>query len=146
LAERFGKIPVDTDAMIELECQMPITDIFRISGEPYFRQMETDAVDRIYRLGNQVIATGGGMIENPEVMAKLKQNGVILFLDKDPGEIAKLKIENRPLIQTADDVLRLSKRRDPLYRQYADILIDANCALEDNLEEIEERIHEYLGH
>jgi shikimate dehydrogenase len=146
LADRFHKIPVDTDAMIEKESQMPIHEIFRMNGEPFFRNLEIDAIEKIYRLGNQVISTGGGMIENPDIMSKLKQNGLILFLDKDPREIMKLRIDNRPLIQSPEDILRLDEKRRPLYLKYADLHIDANRSPEENLEEIEVKIHEYLHH
>lgn len=146
LAERFHKIPVDTDAMIEQESQMPIHEIFRMNGEPFFRNLEIGSIEKVYRLGNQVISTGGGMIENPEIMSKLKQNGLIIFLDKDPREIMKLRIDNRPLIQSPEDVLRLDERRRPLYTKYADIRIDANRSLEENLKEIEVKIHEHLHH
>lgn len=146
LADRLHKIPVDTDAMIERECRMPIHEIFRMNGEPFFRNLEAEAIEKVYRLGNQVISTGGGMIENPDIMSKLKQNGLILFLDKDPREIMKLRIENRPLIQTPEDVRKLDERRRPFYLKYADIRIDANRSIEENLPEIEVKIHEYLHH
>jgi len=146
LADLYHKTPADTDAMIEKESRMPIHEIFRANGEPFFRHLEIQAIEAIYRLGNQVISTGGGMIENPDIMAKLKQNGVVIFLDKDPKEIMKLKIENRPLIQTPEDVQRLDEKRRPLYQKYADIRIDADRSIEENLEEIEARLHEYLHH
>lgn len=144
LAESFRKTPVDTDAWIESECQMSISDVFRFHGEPRFRQKEVEIVDRIYRLGNQVIATGGGMIENPEIMAKLKQNGYVVFLDRNPEEIMKLDIEGRPLLRNPEDILRLAERRRSLYLRYADLVIGADGPIEGTIAEMEGRIHEHL--
>lgn len=144
LAEAFRKIPVDTDALIETETSLPISDLFRFHGEPHFRQKEAEITDRIYRLGNQVIATGGGMIENPAIMEKLKQNGLIVFLDRNPEDIMKLTIEGRPLLRAPEDILRLSERRRPLYLKYADLVIGADGPIEDTVAEIEAKIHEHL--
>jgi len=144
LAEKYQKTPVDTDAMIEATSQMPISEIFRTNGEPYFRALETSTIEQIYRLGNQVISTGGGMIENPSIMARLKQNGILIFLDKDPQKIMQLKILNRPLIQTPEDILRLSEKRRPLYEKYADIAVKIEKPIEDIVAEIEVKINEYL--
>lgn len=144
LAEAYRKTPVDTDALIEAEIRLPIFDIFRFHGEPYFRQKEEEIADRLYRLGNQAIATGGGMIENPKIMEKLKQNGLIVFLDRKPEDIMKLTIEGRPLLRAPEDILRLSERRRPLYLKYADLVIKADGPIEETVAEVEAKIHEHL--
>jgi shikimate dehydrogenase len=146
MAEMYHKTPVDTDQMIESESQTPISEIFRDHGEPFFRTLESAVIDRIYQLGNQIISTGGGMIENPEIMAKLKQNGVILFLDKDPQKIMQHDIHNRPLIQSPTDVLKLDARRRPLYEKYSDIVINVDKPKGEVVEEIEAKLNEYLSH
>jgi shikimate dehydrogenase len=146
LSERYHKTAVDTDLMIEAECQMPISEIFRVNKEPFFRAREVEVIDRIYRLGNQVVSTGGGMIENPDIMQKLRQNGLVIFLDKDPEKIKTLHIENRPLIQSPEDISKLDARRRPLYTKYADIIIKIEKSKTDTLKEIEEKIDEYLSH
>ncbi|MDD3126132.1 MAG: shikimate kinase [Candidatus Izemoplasmatales bacterium] len=145
LAKRYHKTFVDTDALIETASEMPITQIFQTNGEPYFRALETKTIESIYRLGNQVIATGGGMIENQEIMHKLKQNGIVIFLDKNPQEIKKLKIVNRPLIHTPDDIIKLAVKRRPLYEKYADIIINPDCSLDDVIAEIEAKLNEYFN-
>lgn len=146
MAEMYHKTPVDTDQIIESESQSPISEIFRNHGEPFFRALEVEVINRIYQLGNQIISTGGGMIENPDIMAKLKQNGVIVFLDKDPQKIMDHDIHNRPLIQSPADVLKLDARRRPLYEKYADIIIKVDKPKRENMEEIEAKLNEYLSH
>lgn len=146
LAEKEHKTEADTDQMIEAASLMPITEIFRIHGEPYFRELEASTVENIYRLGNQIISTGGGMIENPNIMEKLKQNGVIIFLDKDPQMIMQNQIHNRPLIQSPEDVLKLYNRRKPLYEKYADITVKMGRPVSVIIAEIEAKLHEYLSH
>ncbi|HOW37338.1 MAG TPA: shikimate kinase [Bacillota bacterium] len=146
LASRLEKIPVDTDSMIESELRMPITEIFRIHGEPWFRESEAEVVDRLYRSGNQVIATGGGMIENDRIMEKLHQNGFVVFLDKNPVEIAKLRAENRPLIPSPEAVLNLAERRRSLYLRHADWIIDPDRPEEEVITEIEAKLYEHFSH
>ena len=145
LATKYHKTLVDTDSRIEMASEMPISQIFQSHGEPYFRALEIEAIEHIYRLGNQTIATGGGMIENPDIMNKLKQNGVIIFLDKNPEEIMNLHIVNRPLIQSPDAIIKLASIRRPLYLKYADIIINPNQPLSAIFEEIEAKLNEYFN-
>jgi len=145
LHDKTGKPVIDTDALIEQEQNITVSEIFSQYGESYFRNLESDLIQRIFQNQNQIISTGGGMIENHQIMNRLRQNGVILFLDKDPGKIASHQIHHRPLIQSPQDVFRISERRRPLYLQYQDITIHVDSSTDTLIQEIEDKLNEYFN-
>lgn len=142
---RLDKDLVDTDESIERLTQKKITDIFENEGESSFRKVESSLVDSIYKSSNLVISTGGGMIINDTLMMKLKQNGVVIFLDKDPQKIASLSIRDRPLIKSPSDLLALASIRTPLYNKYADITLQINKDTAYHTRELEEKLNEYFS-
>ena len=130
---------VDLDSEVEkLMGGMPITTIFAKYGEAFFRDLETRVIHEVAaksraRTGRgSIIATGGGAVLRAENMEALAQDGLIVFLDRPPEEIArKLNSGNRPLLAGDNSRLfALSQQRRPLYLQYADVVID-NCDKRD---------------
>lgn len=119
---------VDTDELIEAQAGSSVEDIFKNQGEPAFRQMECDVVQKLSQRENLVIATGGGLIVNPANLASLKTHALVLCLWASPETIwERVKDQtHRPLLKTADPpgaIRALFAKRDPLYRQ-ADVLIN----------------------
>ena len=86
------------------------------------------------------------MIMNAELMDLLKQNGLIIYLDKDPSDILKRQIRNRPLLQNADDLYRLAEIRGPLYQKHADISFKLTGDIADHIQEVERKINEHFSH
>lgn len=122
LAEKLGKELVDTDEMIENVENMPIPEIIEKFGEVHFRNCENAAIILAGREKECVIATGGGVITRPENYNPLKQNGIIVFINRDAD---LLPTKGRPLSQM-HGVKALYEKRMPLYRQFADIEVDGN--------------------
>lgn len=122
LADKLGKELIDTDKMIENVENMPIPEIIEKFGEVHFRNCENAAVILAGREKECVIATGGGVITRPENYNPLKQNGIIVFINRDAD---LLPTKGRPLSQM-HGVKALYEKRMPLYRQFADIEIDGN--------------------
>ena len=144
-SEKMHKKGLDIDSMIEKSEKISIPEIFDKYGESRFRSLESKSVKEIYKLQNLIISTGGGLIENSENMEMLKQNGLVIFLNKDPEIIAKKKVYGRPLLKNSNDILTLAQRRLPLYIKYADIIIDINKDTETHYNEMKEKINEYIG-
>ncbi len=121
---------IDTDQLIE-ESVMKIPDIFRLYGEERFRREEMLAVKKAAASSNCVIATGGGVVLNPQNMKRLRCKGWIVLLTARPEVIAeRLKGgETRPLLQQADDKIKLIRElleaREKYYRN-CDIVIDTS--------------------
>lgn len=132
LAERLNKELVDTDEMIVNTENKPIPEIFAEKGEDYFRWCENAAVNLAGKEKSQIIATGGGVVTRPENYQPLKQNGIIVFINRDAD---LLPTNGRPLSQM-HGVKALYEKRMPLYRGFADIEIDGNGTIDEVAERI----------
>jgi len=145
LSYRFQKSLIDTDHTIEKQEDLSIKDIFTQKGERYFRSLESKIVSDSYQKTNVVISTGGGMVMDSDIMLKLKQNGIVIYLDRDYHIIMDKTINNRPLIQSKADVEKLALMRIPLYKKYADIIVNVDRPKLEVIKEIEDKIYDYLS-
>ena len=127
LSELLKKDLIDTDEMIVNTENKPIPEIFAEKGEDYFRWCENVAVNIAGKEKSQIIATGGGVVTRPENYNSLKQNGIMVFINRDAD---LLPTNGRPLSQM-HGVKALCEKRMPLYRQFADIEIDGNGTIEE---------------
>ena len=123
LAEKAGKAFIDADTVITEQAGMPIPEIFKQSGEVGFRSWETKVLSQLGKQSGLVIATGGGCVTKPENYPLLHQNGTIVWLQRD---ISLLPTDGRPLSQ-AGKLQDMYAVRQPLYAQFADIVINNNC-------------------
>ena len=109
-----------------------IPEIFAEKGEDYFRFCENVAVNIIGKEKECVIATGGGVVTRPENYMSLKQNGIIVFINRDAD---LLSTNGRPLSQL-HGAKALYEQRMPLYREFADIEVDGNGTVEEVTDKI----------
>jgi len=124
LARRLGWRFVDTDQAIQREAGMSVQEIFRVQGEPAFRQYEADAVVDACRRSRQVIATGGGAVVAEVNRAHLLDGNLVIYLESSPETLAarlsrNIGREPRPLLEDADLVSRLAelgRQREQHYR------------------------------
>ncbi len=121
----------DSDEEIELRCGADIAWIFDMEGEQGFRDRETSMLQELAQAEGAVLATGGGAIERPENREVLSQHGLVVYLhttvDRQCERTARDR--KRPLLQTEDprQVLeQLMARRDPLYREAADLVVSTD--------------------
>ena len=131
LAGRLNRPFIDVDKKIEQETGLAISDIFQLYGETHFRQLERDAISRLARYTNTIIATGGGVVLKQENMIRLKNTGVIVSLTASLDTILERTSRRgvRPLLDCedrAERVARLFKERACLYMK-ADYIIDTSC-------------------
>lgn len=138
LAEKLNKELVDTDQMIENVENMLIPEIIEKFGEVHFRNCENAAVILAGREKECIIATGGGVVTRVENYNPLKQNGIIVFINRDAD---LLPTNGRPLSQM-HGVKALYEKRMPLYRQFADVEVDGN----GTVEEVADRIIKEIEH
>jgi len=121
---------VDTDVLVEARAGCTITEIFARNGEPAFREMERQVVAALSERRKTVIATGGGLVANPDNLASLKQHALVVCLWANPETIWKRVRHqtHRPLLQAPDPqakIRALLAEREPFYRQ-ADVLISSD--------------------
>ena len=129
LAEKLGLAFVDADHEIEAAAGQPIKDIFAEHGEAYFREGERRVIQRLLGNGAQVLATGGGAYMNDETRARIKAEGVSVWLRAPLPILMKrvAKRQDRPLLQTEEPeaVMRaLMDKRYPVYA-LADVTVES---------------------
>ena len=128
LAEKCGKQLADTDEYIVRKIGMPISDFFAKHGEAEFRKIETETVAELSATGGRIIATGGGAVLDAENVRALKQNGVLVFLDRRPENL--IATDDRPLASRRSALEKLYAERYDIYCAAAELHIDANTTPE----------------
>ena len=130
LAERLGYGFVDADAVIEQAAGCSIPDIFDRDGEAGFRSLESQVLSAISQRHSLVVATGGGVVTQPENWGLL-HSGIVIWLDVVPDQLLhRLNADStvRPLLQTTDPEAALNallNERRPLYSE-ADLSVVIN--------------------
>lgn len=122
LSKKLERVYLDMDEYIVNKYQQSIDDMFKI-GEDYFRKNETDVCLSISKLEGYIISTGGGVVLNPKNIEYLKENGIIVFIDRPVEKIAEdVDIASRPLLKDgADKLYQLHQQRYQLYLNACDI-------------------------
>lgn len=125
LARRLGRELVDTDALIERRQGRSIPAIFASEGEEGFRALELEVCRELSGRQGLVIACGGGLPTQEKAIAALKENGLVFWLDRDPGETYYgLDVSGRPLAQGGrEDFLARYALRSPIYHRWADFIL-----------------------
>ena len=127
LAQRLGYGFVDADGVVEALAGRPIPQIFETDGEQGFRTLERQVLQAIGERHSLVVATGGGVITQPENWGVLHQ-GIVIWLAPERDQLlARLHQDPgaRPLIQAHDPAAALDallEARTPLYAE-ADLRI-----------------------
>ncbi|MEH6669552.1 shikimate kinase AroK [Halopseudomonas sp.] len=121
----------DSDREIEARTGADIPWIFDVEGEEGFRQREEAMIAELVTEKGIVLATGGGVVMREANRWALAGNGLVVYLRTSVDQQLQrtAKDRQRPLLLNADPerVLRdLMARRDPLYREIADIIIDTD--------------------
>ena len=120
---------VDSDHEIVERTGAAIPLIFEIEGESGFRRREKAVIDDLTQGMGIVLATGGGVVLDPDNRACLRSRGCTIYLRATVDSLVHRTAgdRNRPLLQTDDPRARLEllfAQRDPLYRGVADIVLD----------------------
>lgn len=146
LSKALNRKFIDTDNLIELKMGITIDEIFSLYGEEYFRKLESQIIDELYRDENLIISTGGGIVLNNSNIIKLKENGIIILLESSIENIVNnIKNSNtiRPLINKEEDIYEKVKNmyniRKDLYLFSSDFIIFV-----DN-KSIDKIVYEILG-
>lgn len=125
LGKMLSRETVDTDAEAMRISGMDIDTIFQRLGEDGFRRIESRVILDAARKGGLVVATGGGAVASKENVNIMRHSGYMVFLDRRISRLTNIDTENRPLIRGGGDrLIRLYRKRKPLYRECADFIID----------------------
>lgn len=131
LARLLGAPFADSDAEIERHAGVDIPYIFEQEGESGFRRREREALAELCLRDPLVLATGGGAVLAPENRELLKSSGVVVYLHTSAAQQLQRvgSGRGRPMLQGADVAHRLqelSRIREPLYREIADVTMNTD--------------------
>ncbi len=122
----------DTDKLIERREGRTISEIFRESGEPYFRNLETELLKEIKeRTYARIISVGGGTPVKSRNRQLLKECGTVIYLRTKPETVYK-RVKNddsRPLLQCEDPMAKIRElmaSREDAYEECAEVIIDTD--------------------
>lgn len=134
IAARTGRPLVEMDDILVERLGMSIRECFERFGESCFREAETQLARDLRQKEGIVISCGGGVIKNRENMRYLSENGMVIWIDRDPSLL--YPTQSRPLSADEDAVRRLYGERRHLYDMYSDIRVENNGSIGDTLEEV----------
>lgn len=122
---------IDSDDEIEERTGVDIGFIFEKEGEAGFRKREVAVIDELSRRDGIVLATGGGAVGNPDSRSRLGARGFVIYLytTVDQQLARTSRGRDRPLLRDGDrrrTLETLLQKRDPLYREIADLVIDTD--------------------
>ena len=134
LAEQLGWPWLDADTVLEERAGKSIKEIFAESGEQAFRDLESAVVADLAAFERHVIALGGGAILREKNRGALAGRGTVAWLQASPETLAAriaadpATAERRPNLTGQGglaEIRSLLDERTPLYRQCADLIVDA---------------------
>ncbi|MBR9980636.1 MAG: shikimate kinase, partial [Desulfatitalea sp.] len=133
LARRLDRPFVDTDDAIVADSGQTISEMVAQHGWADFRARECKQIESLARRAGLVIATGGGVVLDPDNVAAMRVDGTVVWLRCRPETIAR-----RMRADTRSDAMRPSLTggplhdeiettlavREPLYRQAMHLALD----------------------
>lgn len=149
LARKLDRTFIDMDTVIEERAGKPISAIFAEEGEPAFRAQERALVQELSAGGDQVIATGGGVILNPDNMADFNRDSVVICLRAQPDTILDrvARDSHRPLLEgdpdKANAIRALLDQRKSLYEAIPLHVVTDHRTAREVADEV---LALYLGH
>ena len=142
LAKVTGLPLIDLDEVIIQQEGMSIPEIIETKGEAAFRKIESEVLREIgVAKDHFVLSTGGGTPCFHFNMDFMNAQGITLYLEVPPGDIAlrimEDGVEKRPLIQSYDqqdliqELRTLREKRAPFYNQSKIKLSNRQATLEE---------------
>jgi XRE family aerobic/anaerobic benzoate catabolism transcriptional regulator len=122
----------ELDVLIEKAAGLRLQQIFDLQGEAYYRRLERETLARfLATTPAAVLATGGGVVNDPETYALLRRRCRTIWLRARPEmhwERVVHQGDQRPMQGNPDAMIELRAllaAREPLYSQ-ADLTIDTS--------------------
>ena len=141
LARRLKRKFIDTDAEIEKVTGKTVAQIFAREGVTRFRSEEALLVKKIAAREGLVIATGGGLVLNPENVRLLQENGILVALTAGQEVIYNRvrRKKNRPLLFRTNIKKRIQELLEERKGAYeiAELTLDTgSCSIDGTVEKI----------
>ncbi len=125
LAARIGYRFVDTDDEIESRARAKVSEIFRLQGEAFFRNLEEQAIRDLLEADGRVIATGGGAFAQEACAEALLARAFTVHLKCDFAEAFRrvADLGGRPLVDRGEIQARAlyAERKDKYSRAHVTV-------------------------
>jgi shikimate kinase len=135
LARRLGCGWADADVVLEERVGCTIAAIVRDRGEPAFRDVESAVLGDLLARDDLVLATGGGVVLRAENRRLLVERGRPVVWLQAPADVIRARLaadpttrDRRPALAGGDPLAEVEgalAAREPLYRECADLAVDA---------------------
>jgi len=141
IAESTDLKYIEMDELIEKKEARSINDIFKDSGEDYFRKVEKEALKEISLADNQVVSCGGGVVIDEANVNLMKDSGVLICLQARPDVIYKRVKNNkdRPLLNVENPQVKIEELlriRRPYYQKANYIIETDNLSVQQVAQEV----------
>ncbi|OAY35934.1 hypothetical protein MANES_12G142800v8 [Manihot esculenta] len=135
LSQVLGYSFCDCDTLVEEEVDgTPVAEIFKLYGEGFFRNKETEALQKLSMMHRLVVSTGGGAVVRP-INWKYMQNGVSVWLDVPlealAQRIAAVGTNSRPLLHndSGNEYTKVFRRLSTLLEERGECYANANVRI-----------------
>ena len=136
LAQHFRIPCLDTDKLVEQRVGRTVREIFNESGEPFFREVESEVLrECLHSPEGAVIAAAGGVVlseTNRQLLDKARAQRMItvVWLHALPEVLAArtAKGSHRPALDTdrLQVLQQMYTQREPMYKEVSDVVIDVS--------------------
>ena len=131
LSDRLGYQFVDLDEAVVREAGVSVKEIFAVQGEPAFRRLESEALQRVAAGAGLVVSTGGGAVIAGANRAVMRGAGSIVNLTASVDTIAARLCgdSERPLLEgdaSRERIRNMLETREQFYAD-ADLRIDTTA-------------------
>jgi shikimate kinase len=133
LGQQIGWPFLDADDVLEAQAGRTVAEVFAVEGEAGFRDRESAVLCDLATRRQHVIATGGGVVLRDENRRVLQATGFGVWLTGSP-ETCFNRFRADPATRSRRPALtgliglaeveRLSREREPLYREVAHVVVD----------------------
>lgn len=142
VARRLGVPFLDSDAEIEKAASMTIAEIFARDGEAFFRDRESEVIERLLKTEQGILSTGGGAYlskRNREIIAGA---GIAVWLKADL-DLLWTRVRHkttRPLLRTDDPRATLAELYAARVPDYAKAEITVESQPDYSIEDMATRV------
>jgi shikimate kinase len=126
LASTLNRPFIDTDSELSEQAGMTISEYVHKMGWSAFRDLERTILQQISNRDSQVVATGGGVVLEPQNVRSMRETGTLVWLKASPQTIKERLLndqqseQNRPALSskgTVNEIEEILTQRTPYYEQ-----------------------------
>lgn len=136
LSNALGYSFSDSDSLVEQDIGISVAEIFKVYGEDFFRERETEALRKLSLMRQFVISTGGGAVTRT-INWKYMHKGISVWLDVPLEALVKrisaVGTNSRPLLHHdstdaySKTLVRLSTLLEERGEAYANAEVKVSC-------------------